>query len=246
MRLHTPAFAAVFGLCLAQAQAQTIIYNNLATFTGNGFTNGTATVQSGNDITKLVADDINFATGSTGAIVTQFTFTVANFNATTVSARPLVRFYTNGGTGGGPGTFLGGANFAPITFNAGSVGSFTAPLGSYFIVPTANSVWAALTFDDNNGATGATATQLNGLGQGIFNTPTVGSIQDAFFQSTADGSFASSNPAGSVFSFGGSPVANFGWRFSAITPEPGSTALFVGMGLSGGFVFKRRKRKNKK
>jgi len=246
MRLHTLAFAAVFGLCLAQAQAQTIIYNNLTTFSGSGFTNGTATVQSGDDITKLVADDINFAAGSAGAIVTQYSFTVANFNATAVSARPLVRFYNNNGTGGGPGTFLGGSNFNPISFNAGSVATFTAPLSTYFIVPTTNSVWAAITFDDNNGATGATATQLNGLGQGIFNPPTVGSSQDAFFQSTAAGSFVSSNPAGSFLFFGGNPVANFGWRFSAITPEPGSAALFVGMGLSGGLVFKRRKRSHKK
>jgi hypothetical protein len=83
--------------------------------------------------------------------------------------------------------------------------------------------WAGVTFDGNNGTTGATLANLNNLGPGIFDPPTLGSSQDQFFATNSAGSFLANNPAGSFFNFGGSPVANFGWAFSGTPPAaPGA------------------------
>jgi hypothetical protein len=191
-------------------------YSNITNFTGFATTNNGAAASSA--ITRLLADDINL-TGS-GA-VTGFTFSTVNFNAVAVTARALVRFYDNNGTGGGPGTFLGGLNFNPLTLNASSVQLWTYNPGTP-IFTTDGSFWAGISFD-NTGAT-ATAAQLDNIGQGIFNPPTVGGSADVFFRSTATGSFAANNPTGSLLFFGGNPVANFGWQFTAV-PEPGTVGL---------------------
>ena len=225
------------------ATADPVFYNNTTTRTAAA-ANGGATTTAGNTITKLIADDINLA-GSQPVNITGFSFSVANFNAVAVSARPLVRFYFSDGVGGGPGTLLSGANFAPISFPASQVNVLSASLtaANQFVVPANTFFWAGITFDNNSGATGATVAQLNNFGQGIYNPPTVGASQDVFFQSTNAGSFASSNPAGSFFSFGGSPAANFGWRFTgtAVTPEPGAVAMLMGFGVSGLALLRRRK-----
>lgn len=235
-------FTKVFAACAAvavstAASAQTVTYNNLTTFTGQVFSNGGSVNQAGNTITRMVADDINIASPTTSRM-TSFTFTVTNLNATAVSARPLVRFYDNNGAGGLPGTFLGGFNFNAINFAGLNLGSFSFNLPAPLIID--GTFWAAITFDNNTGATGATQAQLNNLGQGIFNPPTVGSSQDAFWYSDAAGGFVVNNPVGQIFNFNGNPVANFGWQFTTQpVPEPGVLAMIGGIGA---FALIRRRR----
>jgi len=85
----------------AGVQADTVVYNNLTTFSGFAYANGGATNQAGNTITTMVADDITPGAGLVGSTINSFTFTVANLNAVAVSARARVRFYAGDGAGGG-------------------------------------------------------------------------------------------------------------------------------------------------
>jgi len=258
--------AALFALALAPAHAQmledTVLmayaaggitpqvdvvgYSNITNFTGSAFANGGAAVLSGNGITRLQADDINFAAGAAGQLINRFDFNVANLNTTAVSARARVRFYAD--NAGAPGTLITGFSFSPISFGANSVGTFFTTLvpASQFTVPANGKMWAGMTFDNNTGATGATIAQLNNLGQGLFNPPTIGSSADVLFLTTAAGSNFVSNPAGGTLNFGGNPVvANTGWAFTitaAPVPEPGSVALLIGMGVSG-LLLRRKVRK---
>jgi len=226
------------GVCLAlTAQAQELfIYSDRTTFTGQFFANGGATVVGTDTITTLVADDITPISGYAGMAINNIYFSVANGNATAVSARPLLRIYDATGTGGGPGNIIAAFNFNPISFAANNVSGF-------FFHPTLNvpsgTFWMGMTFDNNSGATAATAAQLNNLGMGLFSPPTIGTSADTMFQTTAAGDFAVNNPAGSLFNFGGTPPANAYFGLSVV-PEPSTTAL-AGLGLSALFVFRRRK-----
>jgi hypothetical protein len=215
------------------ARSDVVLYSNVTNFTGFGVTNGGAANVGGDNITTMVADDITPGPGLDGGSVDAFTFSVANFDASAVSARARVRFYAADGAGGGPGTLITGFTFNPISFAANTVSLFTFSNGGLplFTIPK-GTFWAGLTFDDNNGTTGATLSQLNNLGQGIFDPPTVGSSQDVAFGTDNAGSFFSSNPAGSLFNFGGNPnpTANLGWEFLgtagvAAVPEPSPLLL---------------------
>ncbi len=236
----------------SHAKAQVLVYSNVTNFTGFGYASGVSATISGDGTTALLADELSFAPGFAGSSINGFTFSTANLNPGAVTARPLVRFYDDSGSGGGPGALLGGFNFNPISFAAGSVQLFTFNSANEFTVPADDTIWAAIAFDNNGGAEGdASLAQLNSLGQGIFNPPTVGSSGDFFFQSTSASSFLTSNPAGSFFFFGGNPVANFGWAFTAppppaqSTPEPGSVALLSAFVLTGLGAF-GKSRMNKK
>lgn len=198
------------------------IYSNVTTFLGTGTRNTLATLQGTNTITALVADDLTFVRTPPTSI-TGYRFTVANFNATAVSARPLVRFYANNGPGGGPGTLLGGNNFNAISFAAGNVVILTASgagIGPFTL--TTQTIWAGVTFDNNNGATGATLAQLDNLGQGNYNPPDRGTSADLAFRTTTAGSFAASNPAGATFN--SAAVDNFGWEL-LVTPTAASVSV---------------------
>lgn len=240
MRRFLLAALAALGLASA-SYAQTLVgYSNVTTFSGSGFPNGGATNQAGNTITRLVADDIQTIAAAFGRTTTQFTFSIANFNSVAVTARPRVRFYDNNGTGGGPGTILAGFSFNPISFAVG-VQNFNA--AAAFTIPLDGSFWAGITFDDNTGATGITPAQLDLLGQGIWNAPTIGSSADTIFITTAAGSFLANNPAGGQNNFGGAPVANFGWAFVVSVPEPSTYALFALGGiccLGAAYWYRRR------
>lgn len=204
-------------------------YDNTASFSGSAYSNGGAS----GGITRLVADDVS-RTGAAGEALTEFSFSVANLNTSVVSARARVRFYAADGAGGAPGTYITGYSFNPIAFASGSVNTYTTGLLVGGVAMPTN-FWAGITFD--NVGTGISDAQLNLLGQGVFNPPTLGSSADKAFQTGAAGSFLVNNPAGANFDFGGQPVANFGWRVSTV-PTPGAMAL---LGL-GGLMAGRRRR----
>jgi Secretion system C-terminal sorting domain len=193
------------------------IYSDVTTFSGSGAANGGAALQAGNTITTLVADSLGLI-GSPPFSVGAFKFSVVNFNAVNVLARPRIRFYANDGSSGGPGTLIAGFSFDPISFVANSVDVFnTGPLATPFPVTT-QAMWAGITFDDNTGATGATLAQLNNLGQGAFNPIDRGSSTDNAFGTDTAGSFLDNNPTGSTFNFAGDPLANFAWEIvSSVT-----------------------------
>jgi len=205
-------------------------YSNVTNFLGQGFANGGAALQGTNTITTLVMDDI---TPVNGGVVPYIRFSVANFNSVAVSARARIRFWDD--AAGLPGTAnAAGFSFNPIAFGPG-VTVVTGFLGTGLTTPNAK-FWAGVTFDNNNGGTGATLAQMNLLGQGIFSPANIGSTADIAFQTSAAGSFfLVNNPAGSTFNFGGAPPADFGWEF---VPAPSTLAL---LGF-GGLVVSRRRR----
>ncbi|HRF59230.1 MAG TPA: PEP-CTERM sorting domain-containing protein [Fimbriimonadaceae bacterium] len=213
------------------------IYNNIRdTFAGVAPSGGAA-LQSGNTITKLLADDI-VPVGAGGIV--EFWFTVGNLNSVAVSARPRVRFYAD--NAGAPGTLLGGITYNPIAFTANSANVYFTSIANVFGTPLFNAagpIWAGITFDNNVGGTGATAAQLDNLGQLVMNPPTVGTSADQVFLTTAAGSNFVSSPAGATFNYGGNPRANLGWKFNVV-PEPG-TMLALAAGL-GALLARRRKK----
>ncbi len=244
------AIAIAISVLNSTAHAQTVTYSNVGTFTNTGFVNGGATAATANT-TRLVADDINPIT--IGAAVTGFKFNVTNFDSATFTARPRVRFYAADGTGGAPGTYITGFSFNPISFTGLSSVTFDTGVlaaASQFTLPTSNNgrFWAGMTFD-NLGAT-ATLAQLNNLGQGIFEPPTIGSSDNSlFFVTTAGGSFVGNNPIGTLSTITGA-ASNFGWEFTTtggtpvVVPEANTVAL-LGAGLAplAGIVVARRRRK---
>jgi PEP-CTERM motif len=212
-----------------------LIYNNVTTFSGQGYEGGGAATTSFGLTTAMFADDITPLVGTAGTAVTGLTFSVANFNAAAVSAGVILTFYNMDGSGGGPGTLIGGLNFNPITFGAGpTVFTFNYNPGTtIFTIPTTGSFWVGEQFVAAAGSS-TTAAQLNALGGGLFNPPSVGESQDVFFQASSAGSVATNNPAGGFEFFNGNPVANFGFSFTGTlpnaVPEPSSLVL---MGLGG-------------
>ncbi|MBA2249970.1 MAG: T9SS type A sorting domain-containing protein [Chitinophagaceae bacterium] len=204
------------------------LYSNITSFTGQAFINGGAAIDpanAANTITRLVADSLGFIQ-TPPYLVSKFVFSVVNFDPTVaISARPRVRFYKNDGAGGGPGTLITGVSFNAITFPANSANLFTA-IDTFLI--TTNAIWAGITFDNNAGVTGATAAQLNELGQLLFDPIDIGTSSDTYFITTANGAFFVSNPIGTENNFGGTPPANFGWEFISSTVLPVTVEFFKG------------------
>ncbi|MCB1614312.1 MAG: DUF11 domain-containing protein, partial [Xanthomonadales bacterium] len=192
------------------------IYSNVTNFGGQAYANGGSTAS----ITRMVADNITFTTYPGVSNVTTIRFAVANLNATTQSVRARVRFYDSTGASlgaglpNGPGAYIAGYSFNAFSFGPG-VTSLTGNVAPGFSVPAGatTSWWAAITFDNVGSTTGATNTELNNFGTGLFNPVDLGSSTDVMFQTTAAGSFVANNPAGGPIGFGGTPVANNGWEF---------------------------------
>lgn len=206
------------------------VYSNVTNFTGSGITNGGAATQAGNGITTMMADDLSM---TAAANIIGFSFNVANFNSTTVSARPRVRFYAD--NAGVPGTLIAGFTFSPVGFPATSVNTLSASIPS---TAMPSQIWAGIVFDNNIGATGATLTQLNGLGMGTFDPPDVGTSADNMYGTSGAGSFLVNDPGpGSTFNFGADPVANVGWELVSV-PEPTMLSL---IGAVSVFTLARRR-----
>ncbi|MFO0953470.1 MAG: PEP-CTERM sorting domain-containing protein, partial [Isosphaeraceae bacterium] len=72
---------------------------------------------------------------------------------------------------------------------------------------------------------------------------------DRAFRSSTDTWFVQNHPPGSIFDFGGTPEANFGWRFTTLSnqtavPEPSTFALSLCLGLAAaGTAVVRSRRK---
>jgi hypothetical protein len=252
---HSLVFVSLGCILLASsAHADIIIYND-TTHAGGHVLNGGATEVSGDDITNMIADDITVAPGYAGATISSFAFAVASFAA--VTADVIITFYSNNGPGGGPGTVLDTIYGEGFTFASGfyyPIGTGTLPPSLQFGVPASGTFWAALTFTDDNGTTGATAAQLNELGVEISNPVAVGSSNAAlYFEGSGAADFSSpsscpsscgavNNPAGTLGALGTGQAANFYWGFTTPTPEPGTgmLSLLAALPLAAGFIRRRR------
>lgn len=201
-------------------------YSNITGFTGSVLTHGGTVLSAGNRITRLLADDITPIGATAGLDVTSFTFSVANLNSVSVGFRPRVRFWNADGAGGAPGSYYSlpaavGFSFNPVTLGPNSITLLTATLAAGQFTMPSTTFWAGMTFDNNTGGTGATSAQMNLIGQGLFDPPTVGSSLDVHFLTTGAGSFfPTANPAGTLGNVGGNPPANYGWEFNVDLPVP--------------------------
>ena len=74
----------------------------------------------------MLANEITVAAGCGGASISGFTFGVANFSGSTVTAYVLLSFYSNNGPSGGPGAFLGGYSEEITNLTTATRTTFTA------------------------------------------------------------------------------------------------------------------------
>ena len=214
---------------VAVSSAQALIYDSVPATVTSYYAPGGATNQAGNTITRLMADDIDMIDAFAGQQITSFAFTLVNANTTSVSFRPRVRFYGLPGTTATTlGNVIQGYTLNPVTMTANSATTYTVNIGPGLNVPNDFFLWAGMTFDNNVGATGATAAQLDNIGWAV-GQPSVGTSDDLFFQTTAAGSFFANNPTGGYLFFNGNPPANFAFRLNAV-PEPASM-IALGAGL---------------
>jgi len=210
-------------------------YSNVTNFLASGFSHGGSTVAAFR--TNMRADDLNMISGTNA---NQVTVSLANFNTGTThrAVRLRVRFWDTTGTAGAPGTYLGGFDStANLACPSSSVCTFTFTLGSAITLP--QNIWAGVSHDtlgtgisNSFGGTAAlptTTTQLNAMGQGLYNPPDVGTSADRLFAAgTSSSGWAVNNPTGSIVNAPfTTAIANAGWE---IVPEPASLTL-VGLAL---------------
>ncbi len=222
--------------CPTVAFGAVTIYSNTNNFSGSSVDNSGTTLIGGTEVTRMVADDITFAPGSTGMSINDLTFSAVNDGSSATAARVRIGLWADDGAGGGPGTYLL-SSAIPVTL-AGDSLSLISLLALDVPVPADGKLWAGEWFD--NYGTSSTSTELDALGVGLFDPPTVGSSIDEIFATGGPGFVDGNNPAGSLVSFGGSPVANLGFTFNAV-PEPGSIAL----GALGGLALLQARRSRK-
>lgn len=178
---------------------------------GVTYENGGATLNGSNTVTRLLADDVTPLASEVGGDVRELKFTAVNIGITPVNARINFRFWFNSG-GNLPGNYYDvpadvafaddyqiapGVNFLSIAIPAGT---FTLPTGP---------LWCGMSYDDHDGTTGATAAQLDKLGQAISGTATIGTSNDGAFITDNPGEFSGvDNPAGVALNPVGGPHFN--------------------------------------
>ncbi|HQY89757.1 MAG TPA: hypothetical protein PK402_13980, partial [Tepidisphaeraceae bacterium] len=176
------------------------IFSNASTFLGDGYANG----HYSNGYSYAIADDLTTTAPASGAKMTAFQFSIANFNNTTENVLSYLRFFDDNGSSGAPGTYLGGVNLASASVAGMTAGlfSYTFPTADQIVIPSGK-IWALVYFSKGSGTTN---TEMNLIGQGFYNPSTVGSSTIAEWDSTIGGtgpsSFAANNPAGALYTGG--------------------------------------------
>ena len=268
---------ALFGLSSAVCAAndEFVAYDNLSTLSSLGpnyllaLDNDYTSPAGTNLVTALVADDVRFVGVTQPFRIIRFSFYATNTNNVPVKVRPHAIFWDDdrfrtlqGRPTDTPGTLIHDYDLKEVTLPAAPAGSFSKvridyhiPLGGIFIPAGVTGhplrIWAGVVFDNNNGATGATLQQMNGVGQLINDIDnqddhlivghsgdvlwgTNNRIGSRFFGDPGPDAFGRPDPPGNVFDVTylpaspglDQPYANLAWRFTAINgvaaPEPGT------------------------
>jgi hypothetical protein len=195
----------------------TPFYSNISTFSGSAFSfggtfSGTQPAGTSGLTTAMSCDDLSLNPGNPNGSYTlnEVSFSASNVGAACVNAAPTLLFYDQAS-----GAIIDGVVFNPICVDPG-VTLYTADLSTLSPPITfpldANgeaNIWMCQLYDDAGGTTGATSTEMDGLGAGLCDPPTVGSSPDNIYLSDTPILSYVPLPSGIQGNFGGSPVANY-------------------------------------
>jgi hypothetical protein len=222
------------------AHGQDYAYNSLTTYLGAAALNGGTANISGNLTTRLVMQDITPDPTQVGRMMTDVRFTVSNYNSVDVTVRPRVGFWNADGPGGSPHTFISGFNYdVPTAIPANNI-IILGVVPNGVLVPNGK-FWAGLYLDDNFGTTGATITQMNMMGQGLFDPPVVGTTTQIYQSAVAGEYVGMSAPSGTISGVSG---YSLGWQIETTpVPEPAGLTLLGFLLIGVHFARRRGKRR---
>ncbi len=198
-----------------------LLFSNRTTDAEGSLLNGTPTLTSGTRYTPMVCNKLTLSQPGE-QLITNFSVTLVNQNAASVTPTTTVRFFDDSGAGGAPGirllnrseVYIGGGgynsalapgkfrlNAAPFGYTATRV---PAPAGG------GNAkVWACVYFT----STSLGDTDLANLGVEKFvNAPTAGSTEDVAFVTTGGAAWGN-DPTGSLVTGAGNV---FGWELTTL------------------------------